>query len=155
MESDRLIFREIELSDTDFIVNIRSNPQVYRYFINPHKLTVEEHVNWFRNSYLLNKERTDFIAVEKSTSLPIGVFGLIITGTVAEINYIIKQKYQRKGFAVEGINYLLSSARDVFKCERGMAEIHEENIPSLSLAKKLGFVEVSIEGKIIRFEKEL
>lgn len=155
MESERLFFKEIDLTDTEFIVNIRSNPQVYQYFIHPHRVTTEEHVHWFRNSYLTNQYRTDYIAVEKNASVPIGVFGLIISGDVAEINYIIREESQRKGFASEGINYLLSYAHDKLSCMRGMAEIHEENIPSLSLAKKLGFSEVGKDGKIIRFEKRL
>lgn len=155
MESERLQFREIELSDSDFIVNVRSNPEVYKYFINPHKVTLEEHLNWFQNIYSNNIQRTDYIAYEKSSSKKVGVFGLIIDGITAEINYLIIEEFQHKGFAKEGINYLLSYANKEYGCKTAIAEIHEDNFASVSLARKLGFSKVSDKTKIQKFEKKI
>ena len=77
MESSRLFFREIEEDDSAFIVDVRSDPEVYRYFVDPHRITLEEHLNWFRNIYPHNDKRTDYIAVDKASGERAGVFGLI------------------------------------------------------------------------------
>ena len=155
MESERLLFREIELSDTQFIVDIRSAPEVYRYFISPHKITIEEHIDWFQNNYCLSKDRIDYIAVEKTSNSSVGVFGIIITGDRVEINYIVQKEFQNRGFGREGVICLLNYARNELHCVTAVAEIHQDNTPSLALAKGLGFTKVSGNGKILRFEKRL
>ena len=37
-ETERMIMQEITEADTDFIVELRSNPEAYRYFLAPHPL---------------------------------------------------------------------------------------------------------------------
>lgn len=155
MESQRLVFREIEADDAAFIVDVRSDPEVYRYFVHPHRITVEEHLNWFYNIYPHNEKRTDYIAVDKASGERVGVFGLICDDGSAEVNYLIIKEYQRRGLAREGVECLLDYAASERGCRRAVAEIHEDNIASLNLAAKLGFVEHDREGAILYFEKQL
>lgn len=155
MESQRLIFREIEADDAQFIVAVRSDPDVYRYFVDPHQITLEEHLNWFLNVYPHNDKRTDYIAVDKENGERAGVFGLIVDGGKAEINYLIAKHFQRRGLATEGVERLLQFARDQLGCRTAFAEIHENNVASLALAKHFGFAQTGREGKILYFEKQL
>lgn len=155
MESPRLFFREIEERDAPFIVDVRSEPDVYRYFVDPHKITLEEHLNWFINIYPHNDKRTDYIAVDKATGERAGVFGLIKDGDTVEINYLIAKPFQRRGLAYEGSACLLDHAKAELNCKKAFAEIHEENTASLKLADKLGFIQTGSDGSILYFEKQL
>lgn len=155
MESSRLFFREIEEDDAQFIVDVRSDPEVYRYFVDPHKITLEEHLNWFRNIYPHNDKRTDYIAVDKASGERAGVFGLIKDGDAVEINYLIKKEFQRRGLAKEGVECLLEHASTALGCRTALAEIHEDNVASLSLAHKLGFEETGKKEPILYFEKKI
>ena len=158
MESPRLVFREIEEDDAAFIVDVRSEPDVYRYFVDPHRITLKEHLNWFHNIYPYNDRRTDYIALDKATGERVGVFGLILTGDAgekAEINYLIRKEYQRRGLAAEGVECLLGYAASELRCNTALAEIHEENTASLALAGKLGFVQTGRKDQILYFEKPL
>lgn len=155
MESRRLRFREIEEQDAQFIVDVRSEPDVYRYFVDPHRITLEEHLHWFRDIYPHNEKRTDYIAVDKATGERAGVFGLIRDGNTVEINYLIAKPFQRRGLAYEGSKYLLEYAKTTLCCSKAFAEIHEDNTASLKLADKLGFVPTGRKDRILYFEKRL
>ena len=155
MESSRLFFREIEEDDSAFIVDVRSDPEVYRYFVDPHRITLEEHLNWFRNIYPHNDKRTDYIAVDKESGERAGVFGLIKDGDSVEINYLIAKPFQRQGLATEGVECLLDYAVNVLCCRKAIAEIHKNNHASLALSKKFGFVQTDNRGDILYFEKQL
>ena len=149
LETERLLFRGIDESDAELIVEWRSVPEVYRFFKSPHKITVDEHLNWYRNSYLKNAERFDWICIEKESNRRIGVFGLIREGDRAEVNYLLAPDVQHKGYASEAVRKMLEYAAGNWNCKQVDAEIHVDNKPSRALAEKLGFSVVSENGPFI------
>lgn len=143
IQTGRLIFRGIDETDTEKIVNWRSDPEVYKYFKSPHKITIEEHKHWYRNSYLCNEDRFDWICIEKTTGNKIGVFGLVKKNNIAEVNYLLSPEAQHKGYATEGIMQLVQYAAKTWGVKQVIAEIHKENVPSIAAVKKLGFTMLS------------
>jgi len=139
IETERLFLKGITEEDAVEIVTWRSDPEVYKYFKNPHKITVQEHLRWYHGNYLYDDSRYDWVCIEKDTGQKIGVFGLIRKDTVAEVNYLLCPEAQHKGYAAEGINGLIRFAKDVWDIHQFIAEIHKDNEASISLAKKLGF----------------
>lgn len=157
METERLIFREITIEDTNNIVAWRSNPNVYKFFLNPHKVTEEEHKEWYFNRYLPDNNRTDYIAILKNYDLSVGVFGLIFDSknSQVEVNYLLDESFRGRGLAKEAVSYLLSFSKSNYSCKYAIAEIHVENFASQTLAKRLGFIETTRKGEFILFRKEL
>lgn len=155
MESQRLFFKEIELSDSEFIVGLRENPQVYKFFLNPHRITIQEHINWFRNNYLNNPDRIDYICFEKATNERIGVFGLLYRNDTVEVNYLLAQNAQGRGFATEAVECLISFSVKKWNVKNAIAEIHKDNFSSINLAKRLGFILKNTENSICVYEKTL
>ena len=78
LESERLILRGITEDDAPEIVEWRSDPQAYKFFRSPHRITMDEHLAWFRNNYLSNDNRFDWMCFEKSSGSKIGVFGSVV-----------------------------------------------------------------------------
>ena len=74
LQTQNLILQEISESDAGWIVAWRSDPQVYKYFLKPHPITLREHRHWYYSSYQEDEQRIDMIAMEKGTKWPVGLF---------------------------------------------------------------------------------
>lgn len=155
IQSERLSFRGINEIDAEEIIKWRSDPDVYRFFKSPHKITIEEHLRWYRNSYLSNQNRFDWICIEKSSNTKIGVFGLAREDDFAEVNYLLAPEAQHKGYATEGIMALVSYSSNKWDKKMVVAEIHKENLPSINVVKKLGFHIVKCNGDFVIYGIEV
>ena len=149
IETERLFLRGITEEDTAEIVAWRSAPDVYRFFKSPHKITAEEHLKWYRENYLHNELRYDWICIEKDTEQKIGVFGLMRKGATAEVNYLLCSAAMHKGYATEAIQRIIRFSADVWDIHRIIAEIHKDNEASIALVKRMGFSLQSDNGFVI------
>ena len=155
MHSDRLSYREINAEDAAQIVKWRSDPEVYKYFTRPCKITVEEHINWFLNSYSSDPNRLDFMALDSGLS-KVGVFGIrreSESSDEAEVSYILAPEFCGRGFATEGVEWIMGYCKEHWGISNVIAEIHKENIRSINLAESVGFKESENRGLFIRFSK--
>lgn len=152
LRTERLVLRDMEENDTSFIVGLRSNPQVYKYFVSPHKITEDEHLSWYQKKYIFDNNRFDWIGVYDEMS--IGVFGAKRDGSKsseAEVSYILSPTQYGKGFASEAIQRIILFCSEEWNCNRVIAEIHKDNIQSIKFIKKLGFVENRESYDFIQF----
>ena len=154
IQTGRLILRGIGEGDAPEIVEWRSDPDAYRFFKSPHKITLREHTDWYRDRYLFNENRFDWMAVERETGRKIGVFGLVRDGGTAEVNYILSPDARHRGYAREAVERLMQYARERWQVERILAEIHRDNKASVALAERLGFTVLSSEGEFIIYVVE-
>lgn len=60
----------------------------------------------------------------------------------------VDDKYRRQGIATELFNYLFNSV----KPEKFMLEVNENNLGTINLYKKFGFVTIHVRKNIIRME---
>lgn len=153
--TDSLLLRQINEKDSDFIVNMRSDYEVYRYFKFPHKISLKEHNNWYYNNYLNDSDRLDCVCIKKDTNEKIGVFGLIRKNNWIEINYIIKNEFRHKGYAKKIIKVLLEHLAYKNDVEGVIAEIHKDNSASIKLVESLGFQKQEITGNFIIYKYKL
>lgn len=159
-ETSRLVLREIESADAENIVAWRSDPEVYRFFGIPHAVTLQEHLTWYNTSYLKNDRRLEFMAIEKETGEPVGVFGIRQLGEgerqeKAEVGYLLKPQAQGKGYASEAVLQLIQMAKEKWAVKKIVAEVYEDNEASLALVKRLQFVKTEKKGCFFVFEKEV
>ena len=155
IETERLLLRGITESDADLIVKWRSQEDVYRFLKTPKKITLDDHMKWFREIYINNIYRFDWMCIEKDSGSHIGVFGLIKEGDMAEVNYLLAPEAMHKGYASEAVKALIEYASHKMGSKIMIAEIHENNKPSIALAKRLGFEKHTCHKPFISFCKEL
>ena len=155
IESERLVFRGIAEKDAEQIVAWRSDPDVYRYFKSPHKISLEEHLNWYKNSYLNSASRYDWMCIDSESGENLGVFGLVISGDTAEVNYLLSPNAQHKGYATEGVMCLVGYAIAKWSVTKVIAEIHKDNAPSIALAERLGFSKTGTEEPFVIYGFEV
>ncbi len=158
LEAERLILGEITEKDTPLIVKWRSDPKVYRYFFSPHPLTAEEHLDWYKNQYLHQNNRVDWIAVEKVTGKPVGIFGIKrekAGDTETEVSYLLAPEFRGKGYAAEAVDRILKFASKQWLCHSAVARIHGDNQESIRFIGNLGFVWLETVGNFVTYRKTL
>lgn len=154
--TERLKLREIQEGDAGWIVAWRSNPEVYKFFLNPHPITLRNHRNWYTNSYKKTADRIDLFAEDRFSGDAVGVFGLVRKSVnEAEVNYLLDDEHQGKGFASEGVKALMTWAIQFWKSNVFIAEVHKDNFASIRMIKRIGFVKDSMNGEFITFRKDI
>ena len=154
IQTERLILREINETDAIEIVKWRSDPDVYKFFKSPHEITLEEHLKWYNDNYCLNKNRFDWICIEKKTGEKIGVFGLSFDNDVVEISYLLDRNAQHKGYAREIISCLSIYAFEKKEVYSIIAEIHKDNGASIRFIQGLGFTFLKCNGDFVIYCKK-
>lgn len=157
LQTVRLTLRGIAKEDAHAIVALRSDPNVYKYFVSPHQITEEEHLKWYKNAYLSNGNRIDWIAYDTNNNL-VGVFGVkreTKDSKEAEVSYILTPEQYGKGYASEAVTRLMQFCKEEWQCIFVTAEIHEDNVDSIRFAEKLDFIVERKSGKFIHYNKKL
>lgn len=84
-----------------------------------------------------------WLVYEKSTQKLIGRVGIEnreIDGILRqELGYVIGKNYQHKGYAYEAAKAVLKYAKEELFLDEMFICVQKDNIPSIALAKKLGF----------------
>lgn len=154
--SPRLVFRALQEEDAELMVKWRSNPKVYKYYKNPHPITLTEHKLWFNNRDKSN--RFDFIIINKEDRKPIGFLALSCPPkniSRYEISYTIGEvEFQHRGFAKEAVLALIEYSTTFLNINRFSAVIHTDNTVSRKLVLSLGFKNTQ-EGIFCIYERDI
>ncbi len=152
IKTERLFLRQIDETDAESIVALRSDEKVYRFFLNPVKLTVEDHRNWYSNNYNNDDGRLDWIAVNDADGHLVGVYGAKMTeNREIELSYITAPDMQGRGYAAEAVRAVIEWCKSNWSpCHRFMVNVHKDNGASLSFAESLGFFTDSENSGFIR-----
>lgn len=154
IRTERLYLREIREDDAEIIVSWRSDPQVYQYFKNPHRITIEEHLNWYREAYRGQSNMIYWICYFGSD--PVGVFGIKkLFENSAEVSYLIDPKYQHRGYAREVLDVILRQAEKKWNITSVTADVHVNNMASVKFIKAMGFMEDKTDGFFITYCKKI
>jgi [ribosomal protein S5]-alanine N-acetyltransferase len=150
IETDRCKLRPFEEKDLDSFLAYRNNEEWMKYqsFKN---LTKDE----YRKALLvpLNVEKGMQLAiVQKTTDNLLGDLYLIKKEKTIIIGYSINPIYSRKGYTTEVLKALLPKLQDCYIGYEIVAMTEKENIPSINLLFKLGFVNV---GWIEKWQSEV
>lgn len=154
--TERLWLRQIDETDTESIVGLRSDERVFRYFLKPSKLTVDEHLHWYREKYIHDRNRIDWIAVDDDTGAFVGIYGAKkIASGEAEISYITADCMKRRGYAFEAVEAVINWCVKQWKIRTAVVEIHKENSVSIAFADMMGFKNVDSNESFVKMRKYL
>ncbi|MFI3213229.1 MAG: GNAT family N-acetyltransferase, partial [Eubacteriales bacterium] len=141
INTERLKIRLLEEKDADFIVKMRNQKNIIRYFLSPHGITKEEHLQWFQTKYLVDNTYWKYIVEERNTGNLIGNIGIRdidVEKSQAEVEYMFLEEYQGKGYACEAVAGLCNYATEQWGIKNFTAVIHVENKSSEKLVENLG-----------------
>nr|WP_103999569.1 GNAT family N-acetyltransferase [Flavobacterium urumqiense] len=145
--TNRLILREMKLSDAEALFEMESNPKVHHYLWNkPLRNTSEVHsyIEFVRAQYIQNNIGR-FVVILKETNELIGWAGLkynteMINNKVDfyDIGYRLSEKFWGKGYASEASFAWLDYGFNVMKIKLLEAAAHADNIASNRILQKIG-----------------
>lgn len=153
-QTEEVILREINENDAENIVRWRGDPNVYRYFKTPHRITLAEHLHWFTYSYSMNSDRRDFMVLSHSGE-PLGTVGVRWNAEekAAEVSYLIAPEFRGHGWASKALRALCSFAGQQWSVDVFVACVHQENIPSQRFIESQGFVFTKKEDEFRIYQK--
>lgn len=154
LQSERLIFKEIEESDFQTIARIMRDEGVQKVW--EHYFTDEDVLSWIerrRNGYK-NNGIDYLLAIDKQTHEAVGQIGLlkeIIEGKeVWGIGYILLSEHCGKGYATEGAKAMADYAFHVLNIPRLVCDIRPMNHASIAVARRIGMKETGSFVKIYK-----
>lgn len=149
LETPRLLLRNIEPHDLDFIVGLWTDPEVTRYMGGPRdrEKLIPNIIQNIENPFL--DEYDLWPVVDRATGTPVGHCGLLdkeVEGKPEiEVVYVIAREHWGRGYAAEMAHRLIEYAFGEKKLNRVIALIKPDNIASEKVALKCG----------MKFEKEV
>ena len=147
LETDRLLLREMKLSDAEALFEMDRNPKVHEYLWNTPLTDVNEVkniINSVQEQYKQNKIGR-FVMVLKETQELIGWAGLKFNTEMVnnkihfyDIGYRLDEKFWGKGYASEASFAWLDYGFKTMKIPVMEAAAHTDNIASNRILQKIG-----------------
>jgi ribosomal-protein-alanine N-acetyltransferase len=150
LETKRLLFRRLEMSDLDDLYALYSDPEVRKYFPEGtlSREETKEELEWFLHGHPKNPELGLWATILKETGRFIGRCGLLlwmIDGQPeVEVAYMFAKEYWGQGLGTEAAQGIQDYAFDKLGYSRLICLIDRDNQASIKVATNIG----------MRFEKE-
>lgn len=147
IETERLIIREITVEDVSSLYELYKDDEITKYMpalfenIDEEIEYTKQYINTVYKFYHYGM----WLVILKGTGQIIGRVGFEYkeneeTNIVHELGYMIGKNYQRKGYAYESLMAVISLAKESYDISELFVEVSENNIASIELAKKIGFI---------------
>ena len=157
LETDRLVLRELELDDAEFIVELLNDPAFIRFIGDKGVRTIAEAREHLRTGPIVSYSRHGFgmWAVESvGGGPPMGICGLIQREWLDDVDlgFAFLPRFCSRGYGFESASAVLAHARHRVGLDRLVAVTAHDNTASIGLLEKLGFsfervVEFPDDGK--------
>jgi ribosomal-protein-alanine N-acetyltransferase len=149
IETQRLILRELEPQDIDFIYGHFSDDDVCRYLLDNEPLTDINEAQEIMAFYLDPKQndRNRWCIINKESNRQIGTCGYHRwnkTDNIAEIGYDLERESWGHGYMQEALNAALRIGFCNMSLNRIQAFVYVRNAKSIATLRKLGFIEEGI-----------
>jgi RimJ/RimL family protein N-acetyltransferase len=144
-QTERLKVREVTVLDVPRLYELYGDESITRY-MEPLFPQMEKEVEYTRN-YIENVYKFYgygmWVIVEKESDTVVGRVGLEYKEGFdgLELGFMLGVKYQHRGYAYEACNAVLNYGETYLCQKKFCAYVDENNVPSINLCIKLGFVE--------------
>lgn len=138
MQSGRIYLREMTEQDSTYLILWRNDPDIKKWFFNKKKLTLSEHLKWFKST---RDSRIDYIICDKNKDIPIGTLNYKnIFNDTAEIGKMIgDKKYWGKGIGRESFILWLDFGINVLGFNTIYSKTLANNVRNIRLNERFGF----------------
>jgi len=151
LQTERLVLRQIIMDDLNDLLTIRQNEEVGKYIDRPRSKTVEEATAFIERitKLIANNESVLWGLTKADSNRIIGtacLWNFNETKDKGEIGYELLPEYWGKGYISEVVAKLVDFGFNTLKLASITAVTHPENIASVKLLLKNGFVYEGAEG---------
>ncbi len=142
METERLLLRQMNMNDLDFIASLLSNPLAMKYF--PKLYSRKEAAQGIERHMFRYKIQghSAWLLIDKKLDIPVGQLGLVMQSVERkaepEIGYILHPDFWHKGYATEAGIACRNYAFEELNYPYVISLIRPVNLPSQAVARRLG-----------------
>jgi ribosomal-protein-alanine N-acetyltransferase len=146
LQTDRLLLKNIEVDDRDFIFREFSieNKDINKFLYDAEPLMNISEADEIINFYLEPEPRNHhrWIIIRKTDNTKMGTCGFHCwdkSSSKAEIGYELLKDYWGNGYIYEAISEIINFSEKIMNLKEIIANIYIENIKSINVVKKLSF----------------
>jgi RimJ/RimL family protein N-acetyltransferase len=142
IQTERLMLRELGLSDADFILELLNETDFLRFIGDKGVRDAAGARDYIRIGPMDSYRRHGFglYAACLRNGTPIGICGLLKREGLndADVGFAFLPRHRAKGYAVESAAAILAHARQVLGLRRILAITSPENLGSIAVLEKIG-----------------
>ncbi|MFI5237416.1 MAG: GNAT family N-acetyltransferase [Ignavibacteriales bacterium] len=144
LNTERLILREAQITDSQFFYNLLNMPKWIKYIGDRGIKTLRNAEDYIKDK-LINSYKTNgyglYVFELKESHIPVGICGFINRDYLdsVDIGFALLTEYERKGYTFEIARAVLSYGEDQLGFTKVYAITSTDNTASQELLKKLGF----------------
>lgn len=139
-------FRQAMMADLDALFTIRNESSTYKFSLNPHEVSRNEHLLWL--STLIDQSSIHLVCVVENAVA--GICYLSNSNSDCTFSIYVSEKYHKRGVGKQLLQQTLEEALSQ-ECDRFLAEIHKDNLASIRLFESVGFQRTQQEVKLSEF----
>ena len=144
LETDRLVLRWMSLDDSEFMLELLTDPSWIRFISDRGARTVDDASDYISTKIVPMYERIGFglyLTALKSDGRPIGICGLIKRDALedVDIGFAFLPQFRASGYAFESASAVMAHGKSVLGLNRIVAITSPDNKRSARLLEKLGF----------------
>lgn len=143
-ETDRLIIRNLQLEDAEFIIRLLNEESFIRYIADKNVRTKTDAQNYLLNGPLASYKSLGYglnLVQLKTTGTPIGMCGLLkrVELDHPDVGYAFLPEFCGMGFAYEATLSILNDGVTTHSLQTILAVTSPDNLSSRALLNKVGF----------------
>jgi RimJ/RimL family protein N-acetyltransferase len=143
VETKRLILREINIKDADFVLRLVNEPSFVSNIGDKGLKNLNDAERFILEGYWTNQERPGygmFLVELKGGGDPIGSCGLLYRKVldVTDIGFAFLPEFWNRGFAYEAAEAMMKYGLSTLGVKKIVGLTSEDNLGSINLLKKLG-----------------
>ncbi|NND94259.1 MAG: GNAT family N-acetyltransferase [Flavobacteriales bacterium] len=155
---EKTILRAPNIKDSELILgweNSEDTVRVSSHYGGYQQSDIEEYIRGIKDVYLDKQLRFIICSGEKAIGT-IDLFDVDFDLGVASVGLLIaEQEHRNQGRGSESISLLVEYCTETLSLECLNAQILIDNLVSISFFKKMGFKEISSDGRIVLMQLEL
>jgi ribosomal-protein-alanine N-acetyltransferase len=149
LRTERLVLRPMAPSDVEFVLRHFGDPAVHRYLVDSEPVSTPERAGSIVDFYTADSSatRVRWVITSAVDGEPIGTCGFHLRSfghRRAEIGYDLAPSWWGRGVMSEAMDAAVRHGIGAMGLHRISACVHIENLASLRLAERLGFVREGI-----------
>jgi RimJ/RimL family protein N-acetyltransferase len=142
IQTERLVLRQLELNDADFILELLNEAAFLRFIGDKGVRNLETAREYIQKGPIDSYGRHGFglYATCLLDGTPTGICGLVKRDGLADVDvgFAFLSRYCSKGYAAESAAAVLAHARRVLRLQRVVAITAPENFSSIAVLEKIG-----------------
>ena len=160
LETERLLLKNINIDDRDFIFSQFSDDVVNKYLFDAEPVTDMQGADEIITFYIKPEPRLQhrWVILRKSDGMKMGTCGFHCwdqSNCKVEVGYDLKEEFWGNGYMQEAMKKIIEFAMNEMKVKKIIACIYINNQKSIRLAENLGFVLSSSSYEVFRGNKYL